>query len=162
MPIQKWHRSDDWRNWKALHDCRLEVEGNRLVIHSSGADPHLAARVDFPTGHYRVTVRLAEPESLPPGFSVYWATRKEGHFDESRHVFVQPSKKREEQTAVLEFQAEAPVTSLRIDPMGQPGRLVLESVTVARVELFPLILEGVRQQGGRVEFDVRNVSDRAV
>ena len=162
VPIEKWHRSDDWRNWKALHDCRLEVEGNRLVIHSSGTDPYLVTSVNFPKGHYRVTVHLANTDSLPPDFSVYWATRKESHFDESRHVFVRPSKKRRKGIAVLEFEADAPVTALRIDPMGQPGRLVLESVTVERVELFPVILDQVRQHEDRVDFDVRNASDQVV
>ncbi len=161
-PVRRWESRDDWQLWSARNDCRLRADNHGLTVTATGHDPFFTTEVSLPAGHYRVTLRAPEGTKLPAGCTLYWSTDRHRGFSEKRRTSPATHGGSPGHIVEMTFHADTPVTGLRIDPGTRPGTIVLNSISVAAVELHPLRITQVRQSATKVEFRIENGSTAPV
>src|SRR5262249_54467588 len=112
------------------------AEGGALRLETTGADPHVRARFSAPAGWKVVTIRAksAQAEQL----QLFWMTSSNTNESEEKSRTVRIKAGPDWQELKLVFQADAPLTALRLDT--ENNRIG------SRVEIDSIMLQTVDEQ----------------
>lgn len=128
--VSNWKFDKDTAGWKPETDCKLSINQGRLVVESTGADPHFTNSVKAPAGWKKLRMRVNAPGAL--NGQVFWAEEGKNGFSEDRSVqFSIGGKVDSLRTIDIFFNPAAAVTALRIDPDNKKNL-----IEVAAIELF--------------------------
>lgn len=127
--IARWNFDQEPIGWVPSGDAELSLAEGQLRILSKGDDPYVTAKVDGRGGPHRISISAKFQGEA--SFQVFWTTEAETAAAEERSVTnsLRGSKK-DARTVNLYFSTESPVTSIRIDPMGGQGDLLIDSITL--------------------------------
>jgi hypothetical protein len=152
--LHQWTFDQGDEGWAAEHDCRLAAEGGLLKIQSTGPDPFLHRRVDFPAGH--LVLKLKARSRTAGDGAVYWTTDQSPRRGEDKvaHFPLQHDGGWHETS--VEFFAPGRLTDLRIDPGTGPGEFEVDWIRLIHRRPHPLTIEGVERVGRQVCFQVKN------
>lgn len=126
----EWKFQTDAAGWLAATDCKLTTRDGRLIVESTGSDPHFTNSVKAPAGWKKLRMRVNAPGAL--NGQVFWSEDGKAGFSEDRSVNFQIGGKVDSlRTIDVFFNPSAEVTGLRIDPDSKKN--VIE---IASIELF--------------------------
>ncbi|HUS91116.1 MAG TPA: sulfatase [Phycisphaerae bacterium] len=111
--------------WKAAGTCGLSAEGGRLVVTSTGGDPHVfTSQVPAATGAVGFGVRMKC--ATAGGGQVFWTTDRAGRFHRERSVTFPIAHDGQWHDYDVKLPAEGRLTGVRLDPGTAPGRIEIE------------------------------------
>lgn len=153
--LHQWRFDRGDEGWVAEHECKLSAADGLLKIRSTGTDPFLHRKVDFPGGHLLLKIR-ARSRTGGNG-AVYWTTEASAGRGEDKvaHFQIQHDGKWHETSA--EFHAPGRLRDLRIDPGTAPGEFDVDWIRLIRRQPHPLTIERIEREPRRVGFQVKNV-----
>lgn len=114
------------KGWRPGGTATLELEGEVLVIRSSGGDPHLSFSLprEVAAKKLKLEVRLAS-DSNGPG-QVFWQEKgRRPGFSRERSRPLAVNHDGTMHTCVVEWEPGGPVTALRLDPSTSSGTIRL-------------------------------------
>jgi len=115
---------------RARKDTKLTVEGNQLILHSTGTDPGLAFEylaIESP-GPYTLEFRL-QSKSSGPG-ELYWTTDAETILPKGKHLDFDVKHDGEWHEMKLSIDETKPLHGLRLDPCAGEGEVKIEGLTI--------------------------------
>jgi hypothetical protein len=152
--LHQWTFDQGDQGWAAEHDCQVLAEGGLLRVRSTGADPFLHRKVDFPAGH--LVLKIKARSRTGGSGALYWTTDQSPRRGEDKvaHFPLQHDGTWHETS--VEFFAPGRLTDLRLDPGTAPGEFDIDWIRLIRRQPHPLAIESVERADGRVCFDVHN------
>ncbi|MBL8814625.1 MAG: heme-binding protein [Planctomyces sp.] len=128
--IARWDFDAEPTGWQPNDQTQLSIEDGHLKVVATGDDPFLTAPVKGRAGQQQVEIRARMAGKTP--IQVFWTTEAAPGTSEERSVQGELSGSRNEFRSVkLWFTTDSPVTSLRVDPMGKPGEMLIESIVLS-------------------------------
>ena len=128
--IARWDFDQEPLGWEPNSDTELSLEEGQLKVRSKGKDPYLTAKVDGRSGEHRITITAKFKGNTK--LQVFWTTESEpGTIEENSVSGELRGSEREARSLKLYFTSESPVTSIRIDPLGQKGDMLIDSIQLS-------------------------------
>ncbi len=133
-PVKAWKFVDSTSTWKAENDCQLLPTRDGMRIESTGQDPHLVSTAELPPGWNRISIDA----TLKGGVQgqVFWSTASSGFSEIQSAKFEELAGSSRQKRIRLDVYINPSETtrSLRLDPMNQPGEMLVHSITVTQEE----------------------------
>ncbi len=125
--IAHWSFDNEPAGWEPGGDTELSLEDGSLKINAKGEDPYFSTSVDGKAGEHRLSISAKFRGNAE--FQIFWTTDAEPTTSEEKSVRSElRGSDAEFRTLKLYFSTESPVTSLRIDPLGRRGEMLLDSI----------------------------------
>ncbi|MBC7964542.1 MAG: c-type cytochrome [Fuerstia sp.] len=128
--ITRWDFDQEPAGWEPNGETELSLAEGHLKVRANGDAPSLTAKVDGRSGNHRIAIAAKFKGNSK--FKVFWTTEAEPETTEEKSVRGELSgSQREARTVKLYFTSESPVTSLRIDPIGRKGDMLIDSIQLS-------------------------------
>jgi hypothetical protein len=129
--------------WTALHETTITGNAQSLTIKSSGTDPYVMLP-KFPvsqpnqkpdaSNQYSYEFLISMQSNATPAAEIFWATITEPNFCAENATRFSYWKGNETHTYSVIFNANSPLTRLRLDPGTSAGTTVIENVELYQIE----------------------------
>ncbi len=128
--IVRWEFDGESADWKPNDQTDLKLQDGHLLVTSKGNDPFMSISVAGKSGPHQLTVKAKFRGKSD--FQVFWTTAAAGNTSEDKSVRGEFSGSQNEfRTLRLWFSTDSPVTSLRLDPMGAKGEMLIDSIVLS-------------------------------
>ena len=125
--IARWDFDNEPAGWEPNGDTELALDGGSLKINSKGEDSYFSTSVDGKAGEHRLSISAKFRGNAE--IQVFWTTEAEPTTSEEKSAHGElPGSDAEFRTLKLYFSTDSPVTSLRIDPLGRRGEMLIDSI----------------------------------
>lgn len=127
--LARWDFNTETPGWTPNTQTQLSVADGQLTVNSTGRDPFFSASVTGVAGWHRLT--LSARHQGTTDVQIFWTTEKAPGTSEAnsaRSEFRgQPDTLK---SLTIHFHTDSPLTSLRIDPLNQPGQMVIDKIVL--------------------------------
>lgn len=160
--LAAWSFDTSTDDWKAMHDCRVEQDAGRLIVHTTGQDPYLGRPLALPetNGGVWVDVRLRSPRA--GRMELFWVTDQQPSWSASQARSLEVAGAPDWQDLHLYLPLQGGLRHLRIDPPAHDDPVEIDTVRILRAHPFPLVWTAWQQEKGGLRVGLRNRSDHTV
>lgn len=126
---------DTLAGWRAIKNCRLSIREKSLWIDCLGPDPHLDHSLGsgLSAGKYYLTLNMSS--NVDGAAQVFWSEANTiPKYSEQRSVSLQVEGDSNIRSYTYELDASKPPQSIRLDPLGGPGRVKLKSLELRQAD----------------------------
>lgn len=131
--VAQWSDEASWSDWQALSQCTLSASGEGLAVESTGDDPHFEAKVSLPEGWNHLVIETTVAGAVRG--QLFYATTAAGYSEQTSVRFeARGGRNASRQRIDLFLRSDAPITSLRLDPLDRPGKMLIHTIRVTQEE----------------------------
>lgn len=118
-------------SWTASEHCWLKEGTPGLLINSTGKDPYIFTHA-VPEVSGKLTLHF-DMQSQSSGLGqFFWATRTSRDFGPQQRIDFTPHHDNNSHKYEISFETNTPLTAVRLDPAGGPGRIILSWLGLAK------------------------------
>lgn len=151
--------------WQALHNVELKQTPDGLFCRGTEDDPYFQS----PALPEEISQKLVGPilvnisartDNLK-SFEIFWSEKGKGgyHPDRSSRT-TKVIRNNQWQNCLVEIDAKAPITRLRIDPGSKGQSAEIRSITFCRINLPVMQIIGWNTNNGTLSLDLKNNADK--
>ncbi|NLS90860.1 MAG: hypothetical protein GXX96_01565 [Planctomycetaceae bacterium] len=152
--VAEWDFSEGTKGWFAEARCELTTRDGNLLVHTTGKDPYMHARVDTSGGQMALEYRARG--TAPGPAQVYWITRESPRRgdDKARSLEVIPDNEWHEYK--VDFHAPGHLTDIRLDPADGAGEIEIDWIRLVHLGEHPLSIDRIALTEAGAEFTIKN------
>ena len=129
---QHWDFASNDDSWSALVDCDLTQEDGVLTVTSKSKTPSMVAEAQAPAGKFALEL-VADVEKYAT-IEVLWKTHTDTEFGHDRKAELRVVEGGDGfRRYLVFFEADSPITGLRIDPSKRATTLRLDSISLLKL-----------------------------
>ena len=115
--------------WQPEGGCRMKVDGNSLVMNSTGGDPHASYRLPAPIDSGKLSLQFDMASNSSGNGQVFW--HEQGvrpAYNPQRSVRFDVTHNGQSNSYAVPFTAENSILGIRIDPSRGAGKMELSNL----------------------------------